>query len=70
MSAIVNELKNISADTSVIELVLNVTDEKANDDTIEKTVEEFGCLDYAVNCAGLGGLNIQRRFRDSHGREQ
>jgi NADP-dependent 3-hydroxy acid dehydrogenase YdfG len=70
MSAIVNELKKTSADTSVLELVLDVTDEKAIDDSIEKTVKEFGCLDYAVNCAGIGGLNTEKRFRHSHGREQ
>jgi NAD(P)-dependent dehydrogenase (short-subunit alcohol dehydrogenase family) len=32
-----------------------VTDEKAIDDSVEKTVKAFGRLDYAVNNAGIGG---------------
>lgn len=33
-----------------------MTDEKAVDDSIEKTAKEFGRLDYAVNNAGIGGM--------------
>jgi NAD(P)-dependent dehydrogenase (short-subunit alcohol dehydrogenase family) len=41
---------------SVKEFHLDVTSEKAIDDSIEKTVKEFGRLDYAVNNAGIGGI--------------
>lgn len=33
-----------------------MTDEKAIDDSIQKTVKEFGRLDFAVNNAGIGGI--------------
>lgn len=38
------------------EFELDVTNEKAVDDSIEKTVKEFGRLDFAVNNAGIGGI--------------
>lgn len=52
----VSELKKISPDVSVKEFQVDVTNEKAIDDSIEKTVKEFGRLDYAVNNAGIGGI--------------
>lgn len=51
-----SELKKIAPDVSIKEFGLDVTDEKAVDDSIVKTVKEFGRLDYAVNNAGIGGL--------------
>lgn len=51
----VTELKKISPDVAVKEFELDVTNEKAIDDSIERTVKEFGRLDYAVNNAGIGG---------------
>ncbi|KAF1935727.1 oxidoreductase ucpA [Clathrospora elynae] len=51
----ISELKNISPDVSVREFELDVTNENAINDSIEKTVKEFGRLDYAVNNAGIGG---------------
>ncbi|KAF1846267.1 oxidoreductase ucpA [Cucurbitaria berberidis CBS 394.84] len=56
ISQTVSELKRISPDISVKEFELDVTNEKAIDDSIEKTVKEFGRLDYAVNNAGIGGM--------------
>jgi NAD(P)-dependent dehydrogenase (short-subunit alcohol dehydrogenase family) len=50
-----NELKKISSDVSVKAFELDVTNEKAVDDSVEETVKEFGRLDYAVNNAGIGG---------------
>ena len=52
----VSELNKISPDVSVKTFEIDVTDEKAIDDSIEKTVKEFGRLDYAVNNAGIGGM--------------
>lgn len=52
----VSELKKISTGISVKEFHVDVTDEKAVDDSIEKTVKEFGRLDYAVNNAGVAGI--------------
>jgi NAD(P)-dependent dehydrogenase (short-subunit alcohol dehydrogenase family) len=52
----ISELKKIAPDISVKEFELDVTNEKAIDDSIEKTVKEFGRLDYAVNNAGIGGV--------------
>ncbi|KAF2822566.1 NAD(P)-binding protein [Ophiobolus disseminans] len=52
----VSELKKIAPDVSIKEFELDVTNEKAIDDSIEKTVKEFGRLDYAVNNAGIGGI--------------
>lgn len=49
-------LNNISPDVSVKTFEIDVTNEKAVDDSIEKTVKEFGRLDYAVNNAGIGGI--------------
>ncbi|CAO2649897.1 Nn.00g011890.m01.CDS01 [Neocucurbitaria sp. VM-36] len=51
----VSELKKISQDVSIKEFQLDVTNENAVNDSIEKTVKEFGRLDYAVNNAGIGG---------------
>jgi NAD(P)-dependent dehydrogenase (short-subunit alcohol dehydrogenase family) len=56
VSATVSELKKLSPDVSVIEFELDVTDERAIDDSLVKTVKEFGRLDYAANCAGIGDL--------------
>mgnify|MGYP003624102637 CR=1 FL=1 len=56
VTATINELRNIAPDVSVKEFELDVTNEKAIDDSIEKTVKEFGRLDYAVNNAGIGGI--------------
>jgi NAD(P)-dependent dehydrogenase (short-subunit alcohol dehydrogenase family) len=55
VSTTVSELKKMAPDVSIKEFELDVTDEKAVDDSIEKTVKEFGRLDYAVNNAGIGG---------------
>lgn len=52
----IEELKKISPDVSVKEFEVDVTNEKAVDDSVAKTVKEFGRLDYAVNNAGIGGL--------------
>lgn len=52
----ISELKKIAPDVSVKEFELDVTNEKAIDGSIEKTVKEFGRLDYAVNNAGIGGI--------------
>ncbi|KAH3920555.1 hypothetical protein HBH56_006050 [Parastagonospora nodorum] len=52
----ISELKKIAPDISVKEFELDVTNERAIDDSIEKTVKEFGRLDYAVNNAGIGGV--------------
>jgi NAD(P)-dependent dehydrogenase (short-subunit alcohol dehydrogenase family) len=41
---------------SVQAFELDVTNEKAVDDSIARTVKEFGRLDYAVNNAGIGGV--------------
>jgi NAD(P)-dependent dehydrogenase (short-subunit alcohol dehydrogenase family) len=51
----VSELKKIAPDISIKQFELDVTDEKAVDDSIAQTVKEFGRLDYAVNNAGIGG---------------
>lgn len=51
-----SELKKIAPDVSIKEFELDVTDEKAIDDSIANTVKEFGRLDYAVNNAGIGGI--------------
>ncbi|KNG44075.1 oxidoreductase ucpa [Stemphylium lycopersici] len=56
VSKTVNELKKISSDISTKCFELDVTEEKAIDDSIEKTVKEFGRVDYAVNNAGVGGI--------------
>lgn len=56
VSKTISELKKIAQDISVKQFELDVTDEKAVDDSIEKTVQEFGRLDYAVNNAGIGGI--------------
>jgi NAD(P)-dependent dehydrogenase (short-subunit alcohol dehydrogenase family) len=40
---------------TVKEIELDVTNERAVDDSIVQTVKEFGRLDYAVNNAGIGG---------------
>jgi NAD(P)-dependent dehydrogenase (short-subunit alcohol dehydrogenase family) len=52
----VSELKKIAPNVSVKEFELDVTNEKAIDDSIAKTVKEFGRLDFAVNNAGIGGI--------------
>lgn len=52
----ISELKKIAPDISVREFELDVTNEKAIDDSIENTIKEFGRLDYAVNNAGIGGI--------------
>lgn len=54
----VSELKKIAPDVSVKQFELDVTDEKAVDDSIAQTVKEFGRLDYAVNNAGIGGSTM------------
>jgi NAD(P)-dependent dehydrogenase (short-subunit alcohol dehydrogenase family) len=51
----VSELNKISPNVVVKGFQFDVTDEKAVDDSVEKTVREFGRLDYAVNNAGIGG---------------
>ncbi|EUC50684.1 hypothetical protein COCMIDRAFT_21986 [Bipolaris oryzae ATCC 44560] len=56
VSKTVGQLNKISPNVLVKEFELDVTDEKAVDDSIEKTVKEFGRLDYAVNNAGIGGM--------------
>lgn len=55
MSSTVTELKKIAPDVSIKQFELDVTNEKAVDDSITQTVKEFGRLDYAVNNAGIGG---------------
>ncbi|KAF2032801.1 oxidoreductase ucpA [Setomelanomma holmii] len=52
----ISELKKIAPDVSVKSFELDVTNEKAIDDSVSKTVKEFGRLDFAVNNAGIGGL--------------
>ncbi|KAL5116314.1 hypothetical protein ACEQ8H_005772 [Pleosporales sp. CAS-2024a] len=56
MATTIGELKKIAPQLSVKEFQLDVTDEKAIDDSIAQTVKEFGRLDYAVNNAGIGGM--------------
>ncbi|USP76268.1 uncharacterized protein yc1106_03542 [Curvularia clavata] len=56
LSMTISELKKISPEISIKTFELDVTDEKAVDDSIEKTAKEFGRLDYAVNNAGIGGM--------------
>jgi NAD(P)-dependent dehydrogenase (short-subunit alcohol dehydrogenase family) len=50
-----SELQSIAPDVSIEEFELDVTNEKAIDDSIERTVKALGRLDYAVNNAGIGG---------------
>ncbi|KAH7092646.1 hypothetical protein FB567DRAFT_489544 [Paraphoma chrysanthemicola] len=52
----ISELRKIAPDVSIKDFELDVTNEKAIDDSIEQTVKEFGRLDYAVNNAGIGGI--------------
>ncbi|KAF1916608.1 hypothetical protein BDU57DRAFT_556798 [Ampelomyces quisqualis] len=56
VAATVGELQKMAPDVSIQQFELDVTDEKAIDDSIAKTVQEFGRLDYAVNNAGIGGM--------------
>jgi NAD(P)-dependent dehydrogenase (short-subunit alcohol dehydrogenase family) len=55
LTTTVSELKQIAPDVAVQEFELDVTDEKAVDDSVDRTVKQFGRLDYAVNNAGIGG---------------
>jgi NAD(P)-dependent dehydrogenase (short-subunit alcohol dehydrogenase family) len=55
LTTTVSELSNIAPDIFIKQFELDVTDEKAVDDSIAQTVKEFGRLDYAVNNAGIGG---------------
>ncbi|KAH7066155.1 hypothetical protein BKA63DRAFT_453792 [Paraphoma chrysanthemicola] len=52
----ISELRKIAPGVSIKDFELDVTNEKAIDDSIEQTVKEFGRLDYAVNNAGIGGI--------------
>ncbi|KAL6706981.1 hypothetical protein ACN47E_004931 [Coniothyrium glycines] len=52
----ISGLAKISPDITTKEFQLDVTNEKAIDDSIAATVKEFGRLDYAVNNAGIGGI--------------
>jgi NAD(P)-dependent dehydrogenase (short-subunit alcohol dehydrogenase family) len=56
MTKTIGELKNLVPDVSILSFEIDVTDEKAVDDSIVKTVEAFGRVDYAVNNAGVGGI--------------
>ncbi|RMZ73043.1 3-oxoacyl-[acyl-carrier- ] reductase [Pyrenophora seminiperda CCB06] len=52
-----SHLREIASGVSIKEFELDVTDEKAIDNSIEETVKEFGRLDYAVNNAGISGVH-------------
>jgi len=50
-----SELKKNFPDVNIKEIELDVTDEGAVNDSITKTVKEFGRIDYAFNNAGISG---------------
>ncbi|KAF2852464.1 NAD(P)-binding protein [Plenodomus tracheiphilus IPT5] len=52
----VKGLRRIFPEVSAQAFELDVTDEKAVNESIAQTVKEFGRLDYAVNNAGVGGI--------------
>jgi NAD(P)-dependent dehydrogenase (short-subunit alcohol dehydrogenase family) len=52
----IGKLQNLVPAASILSFEIDVTDEKAIDDSMAKTVEEFGRVDYAVNNAGIGGI--------------
>lgn len=45
-------IEQAGLETKVLALTVDVRDEKAVIDAVAKAVEEFGRIDYAVNCAG------------------
>lgn len=51
----VYELKKNFPGVAIKDIELDVTDEKAVNDSVTQTVKEFGRLDYALNNAGIGG---------------
>lgn len=64
LTTTVSKLKKIAPDVSVKEFLLDVTDEKAIDDSVAQTVKDFGRIDYAVNNAGIGGtINTSDQVR-------
>jgi NAD(P)-dependent dehydrogenase (short-subunit alcohol dehydrogenase family) len=48
-------LKKNYPDVAIKNFELDVTDEQAVNDSVTKTVKEFGRIDYALNNAGIGG---------------
>jgi len=58
VEAVAEELKKIATNPAFkpITVVVDVRDEVSVKSMITKTVETFGRLDYAVNCAGIGAV--------------
>ena len=48
-------MKKDYPDVSIKEIELDVSNEKAINDSVDQTVKEFGRIDYALNNAGIGG---------------
>jgi NAD(P)-dependent dehydrogenase (short-subunit alcohol dehydrogenase family) len=57
-SAVVAELQQVATNASfrAIPCALDVVDAESVQAMIAKMVEEFGRVDYAVNCAGIGAI--------------
>jgi len=55
VTSTVNELKKRHPDVTIREIELDVSNEKAVNDSIAQTVKEYGRIDYALNNAGIGG---------------
>ncbi|KAL5429601.1 hypothetical protein PMIN06_012697 [Paraphaeosphaeria minitans] len=51
----VQQLKRDYPHISIKEFEMDVADESAVNDSVDKTVKEFGRIDYALNNAGIGG---------------
>jgi NAD(P)-dependent dehydrogenase (short-subunit alcohol dehydrogenase family) len=54
-TATIKELKKNYPEVSIKEIELDVSDEKAVNDSVDQTVKAFGRIDYALNNAGIGG---------------
>jgi len=55
VTSTVSELKKNYPDVAIEEIQADVTDEKAVNDSIARTVKAFGRIDYALNNAGVAG---------------
>lgn len=51
----VQHLQKTYPDVKIKAMEMDVSDEKAVNDSVEQTVKEFGRLDFALNNAGIGG---------------
>lgn len=54
-----DELRTIYPELNVLIMPVDVTDEESVDTAATKAVEQFGRIDIAVNCAGIGGIPAQ-----------